>query len=494
MATVEPLYRCWYFYMLIEQNDTPSAVHPYGEIWVIEGTKAQPRLVISRVHLESVSYQLGFRLYQGDLYRLIGIVLFPMTVRQYRDAIRDYVDKKDITLYNKVCNALEAFLQHNANYTISNFSIITRDDLLSDTKTSCYKFFKNGYIHITPLNIMCKTYDEFPPNKLILSSKIAQRDFNKCDEGKYLEFLKLATNWNEYELNIKSIIGYLAHEYKDETTGYIIVLTEQCADPKDGGGSGKNIFCNLFKNTTTYHSKNASQANYDESFFQSWNGERIMGISEAPKNFPYEFLKEPATGTIILRKLYKNAVEIPVEDGPKFVIQTNFHYDNTDGGMKRRIIPIEFTNFFTKAGGVDVHFGCHFPSGWSVEDWHNYDTVIIDSIQQWLVSHNKIEPAKLTETGWEKQFEMAYGLNLMTFIMERFDDWVEKIYIPSKDIHNDLKFFYDDLDVLKNYRSSPKKIAEAIKDYSTHLGYNFKANVQKEINLKNQKCYFIYKN
>lgn len=41
-------------------------------------------------------------------------------------------------------------------------------------------------------------------------------------------------------------------------------------------------------------------------------------------------------------------------------MQTNYSYEITDGGLKRRIIPLEFTNFFTDRGGLDVHFKAHF--------------------------------------------------------------------------------------------------------------------------------------
>ena len=40
------------------------------------------------------------------------------------------------------------------------------------------------------------------------------------------EYLKLATPYNDHGDHIRKVIGYLAHQYKDETIGYIIVLTE----------------------------------------------------------------------------------------------------------------------------------------------------------------------------------------------------------------------------------------------------------------------------
>jgi hypothetical protein len=301
----------------------------------------------------------------------------------------------------------------------------------------------------------------------------------------------LSTNWKDYEQNIKSIIGYLCHEYKDETTGYIIVLTEQCPDPKEGGGSGKNLFCNLLSHSTTYHSKNGAQCKFDQNFFQSWNGQRIMGISDVPKHFNFEFLKEPSTGTFILKKLYKDEVEVKVEDGMKFIVQTNFSYEISDGGLKRRIIPIEFTDFFTKAGGIDAHFGCHFPTGWELEDWYNYDTVIIESIATWLALGKKLTTAILTETGWEKQFELSYGENITEFIKNNFYDWARRESIPAKEIKSELLKFYNELDTPKTYRASPKRLTLALKEYFKHYGYSLENNQLKRTASMVEKCYIV---
>lgn len=471
----------------MELINTNNEVIPFqfGEFWI----QSKNSLKISRVDIEAVCSDLGFRLFNNQLYRIIGIVIFPVTERDFQDTLKDYIKTAD----KDIQNALIAFLEKHTRFTIASLPKIDRSQFLNDTRTSCYKFFKNGYIQITPIEIFYKDYDkDFPKDKYILSTKVKQREYHLKETGKYSEFLQLATNWTEQANYIKTVIGYLCHEYKDETTGYIVVLTEVCADPLDGGGSGKNIFCNLLSQSTSVHTVNGSQVSYDSDFFQSWNHERVMVISDVPKNFSYEFLKEPATGSFILKKLYENKIEIPVEDGPKFIIPTNYSYENTDGGLKRRIIPIEFTDFFTKAGGVDVYFnGCHFPTGWSTEDWYNYDTIIIDSIQTWLCSSMKLSAATLTETGWAKQFENSYKSNLTEFIIDNFDKWVENVITPSRDIQAELTRMYQDNDVAKQYRSNPKRVAQAIREYCNHKNYNCIVGSPENILNVTTKCYKI---
>ena len=85
-----------------------------------------------------------------------------------------------------------------------------------------------------------------------------------------------------------------------------------------------------------------------------------------------------------MKKLFKNEVEIPNVEMPKFLIQTNFSYEISDGGLKRRIKQIEFTDYFSKCGGVDIHFNAHFPKDWNAEDWAGFDNIMASSIQLFL--------------------------------------------------------------------------------------------------------------
>lgn len=458
--------------------------YPYGTFWKYN---EESKLEISRESLLNIASQLGFRLYRSDLKLLKSNVIYQATERQFQDIIKEYVKEDNPEEQELVLNAYESFMQKNGKYTMSRLPIIQENEILKDGPETCYKFFSNGYIKIMADNF---EYLDYPAPNYVFAEKIQSRDYAEYEGGKYIEYLSLATDWNQKE-HIQKVIGYLSHEYKDETTGYIIVLTEQCPNPKDGGGSGKNVFCNLLSHTTTYHSKNGTQAKFDEKFFQSWSGQRIMGISDVPKNFPYEFLKEPSTGTFILKKLFKDEVEIPVEDGPKFIVQTNFSYEITDGGLNRRIIPIEFTDYFTKAGGLDAHFGCHFPKGWSNEDWYGFDTFILQSIQRWLKSNRKLSKVELTSTGWDKQFEQTYGKNMAAIIHENIENWILAGEIPTKELKQTISNYLIENNVPKNFWPSSEKQNESIKNYCEKNKIFVKINhVMSVLGVSTKVCLF----
>jgi len=279
----------------------------------------------------------------------------------------------------------------------------------------------------------------------------------------YVDFLTKAIGLSDYLL---SCIGYLAHEFKDDTAGYIILLSEQCLNPKDGGGSGKNIFSGLFRHITSFFSKAGSQVKYDEKFMQAWNFQKIFCISDVLKNFSFEFLKEFTGGTATMKKLHVNEYSIPTEDMPKFIISTQFSVDIKDGGIRRRVRPIEFTDFFTRAGGVDVYYnGIHFTDNWTTEDWGGFDTTMALAVQQWLKVGRKLTIPTLTHTGWLKQFEQTYGRTINGIIVENIDQWCESEFISLDRFKNDCSVYYNENNVQLKYRPTSFSFNDALTEW-----------------------------
>lgn len=458
-------------------------LHPYGMFWK---QTEKGGFTISREILMHVAENLGFRYHMGNVVRIDNLLLYKVDEREFQDILKNYIKEPDPDVREEICNAFEAFLQKNGKYTMSRLTMLDANKILKDTKEICYKFYQNGFLSIDASLITFSEYDSLS-NVLIWADKCQPRNYNKGTGGKYIEFLNLAIN-PEHAPHVRKCLGYLAHEYKDETTGYIIVLTEECQDPKQGGGSGKNVFCNLLTNITTYTSKPGSQAKFDEKFFQSWNGQRIFGISDVPKNFDFAFLKEPSTGSFIWKKLFKDEVEVKNSDAPKFIVQTNFSYEVSDGGLRRRIIPIEFTNFFTQKGGLDVYFGCHFPSGWSSADWAGFDNYIAQSIQEWIIAGRKLTAPELTHSGWVKQFEQTYGTVISGLIAQNWEDWCRMGIIPNDKFKADLAAFYDEAGVPKMYHPSTQRINAALKEYAAKHNIEYEFDIPKNINGIKQKC------
>lgn len=461
-------------------------LHPFGTFWEYNEDN---KVVINREQLMLVANYLGFKYYVGNVVKVDGYLLYKIDEREFQDAIKEYIKEPDNDEYFKICNSLEAFLESHGKYTMKRLPILDETIILKDTANTAFKFFLNGYLTIDKSNITFCEYDSL--EMLIWSEKVQQRNYNKGIGGKYVDFLQLATSDLQH---VKNCIGYLTHEYKDETTGYIIVCSEQCQNPEDGGGSGKNVFCKLLENSTTYTSKPGAQSKFDEKFFQSWNGQKIFCISDLPERFDFIFLKELSTGSFIWKKLFKDEVEVKSEDAPKILCQTNYSVEIKDGGLKRRVIFIEFTNFFTLCGGLDVHFGCHFPKGWSVEDWAGYDNFIAESIQSWLIAARKLSSPILTEGGWLKQFKQTYGNTINGLINEFWQRWCEMVEVSNDDFKRMVEGYYLENNTPRNYQPSTQKINDALKAFGKKQGVNYEYNQQKKVGYVNQKFRFFLQN
>ena len=456
--------------------------YPYGIFWKLNN---RGEMKVSRQRLIEVAQGLGFRYMGGDVVRIDGFVLHRIDEREFQDALKGYIKEEEADEYEEVADAYESFMQKSGKYTMQRLLALDRTQIVKDTAHVAYKFYRNGFLHINKDRVAFNSYEGF--EGLIFKERIQDRNYKYFEGGKYLEYLSLATNWTTQREHVQKCLGYLTHEYKDETTGYIIVLSEECPDPMLGGGSGKNVFCNLLANATTYTNKNGAQAKFDEKFFQVWNGQRILGISDVPKSFDFGFLKEASTGSFTWKRLFKDEVEVKVEDAPKFIIQTNYSFEITDGGLKRRIIPIEFTDYFTRAGGIDAHFGCHFPNGWTQQDWNGFDTLIAESIMLWIRGGCKLSNVILSKGGQEKQFVQTYGTVISELLEAKLEEWKSFGEIASQTFKADLQAYYEELMIPHQYRPSMQKLNKAIKEKWPR--YN--ADYQKRENGTTRRFYFF---
>lgn len=452
---------------------------PYGMFWEFN-EKNKPE--ISRENLYDVSHKLGFRVYNGDLYQIIDKFIYKRDQKYYFDEAKSYLPHSDPDVHIELCNTLEAFFQKSGEFTIERLRDIEESEILFDTEDKCFKFFRDGYVLIEADKRLKCNYSTL--DKLIFESRIQKRNM-PTDEfigGMYMEFMELACRYSEVQGYINRIIGFLAHEYKDTSTPYIITLTEECPDPKDGGGSGKNLFCDLLELTTTFTEQSGSQVNLDERFLQSWNGEKVIAISDVPKDFDFSFLKNLSGGRGKVKKLYKDQITIDVKEMPKFILQTNFGIGKKDGGLERRVRQIEFTDFFTKCGGVDIHFGGkRFPNDWEEEDWIGYDNFIFQCIQEWLSANRKVEKRNLSIGGLAKQFDSDHGEATRMFIEEHWEEWIKEVYVQSEKINKQYLTYCIDNGIIERYRKTSKSMTVALRDWCREKRYEFNPNTIKRL-------------
>jgi hypothetical protein len=462
---------------------TIAETYPYGIFWYEE----EETIKINREKLYRVAEGLGFRLHNAQIVQIIGYKVRKATYRYFQDEVKAYIKEEDADFYEQVANSLESFFQRSGQFTVTRLTLLDNTRFLQSSRHECVKFYRNGLITITASGISFHDYQLI--ESLVWEDQINERIFIPTEDqtkSPYYRFLQHAIGFDPTNHLLKTI-GYLSHDYKDGSMGYIIVLTESCPDPKHGGGSGKNIFSALLSYTISFKNIPGSQIQYNEKFLQAWNFERVFSISDVPKKFDFAFLKEISTGSGIVKKLYQDETTVTSDQMPKLIVSTNFSYEITDGGLKRRIIPIEFTDFFTKSGGVDQYFGAMFPEGtsdtayrWTEEDWLSYDNIIAKSVQLYLAAGGKLSAPSLTTSGWMKQFDQTHWQLTREFIEEHWEGWKKSGFVSNDIFKNQYDRFVVENNIGKQFVLSSQRMNRALEDWCGQFGFLFHANAVKK--------------
>lgn len=440
--------------------------YPYGSFWAIDGETVH----ISREAIYRVSKDLGFRRHENEIVLIDGYKIKRVEQDYYYDALKRYIGKDEP---ENVYNSYEQFLQNSGKFTATRLDKLDTDLILKSSKYLSYKFFKNCYVRIEKDETEVLEYDNL--DKLVWEENIQSRDFKifkNYKTGLYYDYLLkaiLKEKEDSVDDYLMKCIGYYAHDYKDEE-GYWIIATESCENPADGAGSGKNVFWSLLGLTSTFKTTPASMIKYDNNLLQSWNRERIFVFADMPRDFDLIFFKDIITGNAVVNKKYINEYSVKLEDMPKIGGSSNYSFDNTDPGIKRRVRAIEFTDFFTKAGGVKSYYKKMFPKDWSELEYLCFDNFIIDCIQKYIEADTVIDERKLSDTGWKKQFSQKFN-HMFEFIEQNISDFASAEIVSNDAFNTKYHSFCRDNNVKKPY--STKFINIAIQNYCLAFGIDF---------------------
>lgn len=445
---------------------------PFGRFWNYH-VKSE-RFEISREDLYTIAHELGYRLHnQTQLIRINGQLLEKKTEKEFFNGLKDYIWEENPDTYTQICNSFEAFLQKSGKFTATRLQEIDPRTVLKDGPAHAYKYFTNGVLEITENNTELLPYDSF--ESFIWAHHIKPRKWQEKApaDNLYATYLQNAVGITTY---LKKVVGYLAHDYKSESSGYLITLTEKVVDPKDGGGSGKNIFGNILSATTTVKTVPGSSVKFDAKFLAAWNHERIYFLADIPKKIDWLFLKEMVTGAGYVDKKYIADYDVPPEEMPKILLNTNYSYDDVDGGLKRRIRHVEFTSYYTLKGGVDTVHGKMFPTDFTAEDWAGYDHFIVDSLQELFRAKGKIELIPLSQEGWTKKFSIKHHETTLEFIQDNIETWCEKGFISNSEFKDQYSAFAHENSIPMKYRKESGNLTAALKEYCQHYEIDLDAN------------------
>lgn len=457
--------------------------HPHGIFWEYDD---KGKFVISRQDFLHVAHQLGFRLYKNEAVQINGSFVMRITLIEFFGLMKDYIQEEEVEVYKDICNAYEKFIQASGKFILdSRLDKFEDTDCVQDSSDVCYKFYNNVAVRITATGIKAIEYDKI--DGFIWADKMLSRNYQSqsdaATEDLYERYLKNATGPDEkgnVKDYVKNVIGFLCHDYNSPISLYAIILTEMVNDPRKGGGSGKNIFVNLLKNFIGVSTASGAMIKWDDKFYAVWNdSSRIYFIPDIPKKINWEFIKSTIEDPYINKK-YKGEYSVNIQESPKVVFNTNYSYEDSDGGLKRRFRPVEFTDYYTVRGGVDVVHGKLFPDGFTKEEWNGFDDFVLRCIQFHLQQGCKIDLAELSDNGWEKKFNIQYGEKTLEFISDNIQTWLASDYVEVSNFQKS----YDDYvatELKEKYKLSQRTLNNAVRDFCERYELSFGQSSLKRV-------------
>lgn len=464
----------------VQLQEQYSKQHPHGIFWEYDD---KGKFVISREDFLQVAKALGFRMHKSEAVQINGRFVERVTLVEFFDLMKGYIQEEDAEIYTDICNAYEKFIQASGKFIVeSRLEKFDDTDCVQDSSDVCYKFYNNIAIRVTADAITLLDYDKI--DGYIWADKMLPRNYLINTQGSdlYERYLKNATGEVDGKVKdyVRNIIGFLCHDYNSPVSLYAIILTEMVNDPRKGGGSGKNIFVNLLKNFIGVSTASGAMIKWDDKFYAVWNEtSRIYFIPDIPKKINWEFIKSTIEDPYINKK-YKGEYSVNIHAAPKVVLNTNYSYEDTDGGVGRRFRPVEFTDYYTLKGGVDVVHGKLFPDGFTDEDWKGFDDMVLGSIQYHLQQGCKIEKVDLSDNGWEKKFNIQYGEKTLEFIRDNISTWLSSDYVEVSNFQKS----YDEYvagDLKEKFKLSQRTLNAAVREFCERHGLEFQQSVVRRI-------------
>jgi uncharacterized protein YaaR (DUF327 family) len=447
-------------------------------IKVQEGEEEREKVVFEPFKVKGFYIENGFYKYlpnekSDSVYLRIKNNKVEIVSRDYiHSFMTDFVDpnksdKGSQLVFNEFFKNAKKISSEDALNTLLDNIEDFDNKILKDTKTECYRLYKNTIVKVTKNKIEEINYLDI--NKYVWKARIKQRDYVKTNslENDFKDFISKVSNKEPARIeSLETTIGYLISNYKDKKHQKAVILNDEEINDNPNGGSGKSLFYNALKHFKEGVQIDGKLFNHNKSFIYSGiNHEtELMCFDDVKKNFNFEALFSLITEGIEVEQKGKDKFFIPFEDSPKVVITTNYVIKGAGGSHQRRRHEVEFFQYFNSNHSPLDEYGKQLFNEWTSEEWANFDNYMLSNVQKFL--SNGLVQVK------------SINANVKRFIQETHEDfyeWVsddDNIWTNCKCYNNDkLRDFTNEFKGWEKTMTS-KKFMKFISEYANFKGYN----------------------
>lgn len=337
-------------------------------------------------------------------------------------------------------------------------------EIKKDTNNECFLYYKNGMVAISKDNV--ELIDYVDVNGFVWSDQIINREYrsasNNGDFKRFVELISNAQNEDNRYRSLRSVIGYLCHNYKTSAKNRAIIINDETISENPNGGSGKGLLTQAIGKVRNLASIDGKSFSFDKSFpYQTVKVDtQVMVFDDVRKNFLFENLFSLITEGITIEYKGKDAIKLQVDKSPKVMITTNYTIGGVGGSFERRKFEIELSDYFSYKHTPLDEFGRMLYDDWDISQWLAFDNFIIESIQIYLrdglIKYNfkNLETRKFIKDTSYEFFEYVtegnLALNVRIKRKEKYEEFCEEYPDQKKYLTN--KRFYSFFDIYAQFK------------------------------------------
>jgi Toprim-like len=257
-------------------------------------------------------------------------------------------------------------------YYLNGFQQIEKDEI----KFLDYSELKNP-IHVD--DVVPFEYDES-----LLDSRI---------KGEFERFVEMTQKGSEERiLKVRSTLGFLLHRFDNPSQKKAVVLTDGHGEiNSNSGGSGKSLLAKSLKYMRHHITIDGKKYDPNDKFCYQTLEENteVVYLDDVQKNFSMEKIFSDITEGVTVEQKGKTSYKI----NAKMIITSNsaIKFDMNDGSTIRRLIEIEFSNYFRSELVIDgeiqpaitpfTEFGHHLFDDWNNQEWQLFRSYMAKNLQ-----------------------------------------------------------------------------------------------------------------
>lgn len=449
----------------------------------IKGSKENRYLYLSGLYKKGIKDLLTYlgifmKTVHGSsiLIRKTHNIIEQVSIKQVKDLICWYlfqlkplnIELENINEEFSVNAQTEIFLQQCNTVINQNFLeyLLNEDsEILRDDKSGSYLMFNNKIIRVESEQIKTIQYSEI--QAVVWKSSIVNFNFTtrKDYESHFEKFIKNVCSNDEERIKcLKSALGYLIYSYNKPSGGQMVMLYDESITDLNNpmGGTGKGVIAkaiSTIRNTTKLDGKKFSgKQRFD--FQEVTLDTQVVWLDDAGKDLDIDRFNSISTDGITIEKKFQDAIHIPAENSPKFLICSNIILDVLGSTRKRRQYIVELSDHYSSqiVTGVEEpiikeHGGRFYSDDWNEEEWNAFYWYLIECVQTYL--KYGLPPSRAVNI-YENRSRQQIGEELHNWI-EEHDFEVGKDY-NTKELFNEFKGLHENSNDLFTQRAFSNRL------------------------------------